>query len=88
MAQNLKNSGVGRFEQENGFGLTSVRTIPLINQKNYFTEYLKKDEQVGFIRNWRFERDLATKLKKLKQSGGSLEELKSWRKRKILMTLI
>ncbi|KAI5961805.1 ARP8 [Candida margitis] len=76
LAQNLKNSGVGRFEQENGFGLTSVRTIPLINQKNYFTEYLKKDEQVGFIRNWRFERDLATKLKKLKQSGGSLEELK------------
>ncbi|KAI5962795.1 ARP8 [Candida theae] len=76
LAQNLKNSGVGRFEEENGFGLTSVRTIPLINQKNYFTEYLKKDEQVGFIRNWRFERDLATKLKKLKQSGGSLEELK------------
>lgn len=67
LAQNLAKTGIGRFEQENGFGLTSVKTIPLINQKNYFTEYLKKDEQVGFIRNWRHERALQQKLKKLKQ---------------------
>ena len=69
LAQNLKNSGVGRFEEENGFGLTSVRPIPLINQKNYYTEYLKKDEQISFIRNRRLERDLETKIKDLKKAG-------------------
>ncbi|KAI3404681.2 ARP8 [Candida oxycetoniae] len=80
LAQNLKNSGVGRFEQENGFGLTAVQPIPLINQKNYYTEYLKKDEQVGFIRNWRLERDLQNKLRKLKQNGeiDKLEEVKNF----------
>ncbi|KAI5966338.1 ARP8 [Candida pseudojiufengensis] len=76
LAQNLKNSGVARYEQENGFGLTSIKPIALLNQKNYYTEYLKKDEQVSFIRNWRYERDLAAKLKKLKQSGGNEEEIK------------
>ncbi|KAI5955756.1 ARP8 [Candida jiufengensis] len=76
LAQNLKNSGVSRYEQENGFGLSSIKPVPLINQKNYYTEYLKKDEQVSFIRNWRFERDLAAKLKKLKQNGGNEEDLK------------
>ncbi|KAG7662387.1 ARP8 [[Candida] subhashii] len=76
IAQNLKKTGIGRFEQENGFGLTSVKTIPLINQKNYFTEYLKKDEQVSFIRNWRTERALQQKLKKLKESGAQIDEKK------------
>ncbi|KAL6453879.1 ARP8 Actin-like protein ARP8 [Candida maltosa Xu316] len=71
LAQNLAKTGIGRFETENGFGLTSVKTIPLINQKNYFTEYLKKDEQVSFVRNWRHERALQQKLKKLKQQQGN-----------------
>lgn len=63
IAQNLKKTGIGRFEESNGFSLTSVKTIPLINQKNYFAEYLKKDEQVTMIRNWRREKlkDPATK---------------------------
>ncbi|KAM9888562.1 hypothetical protein OXX69_013032, partial [Metschnikowia pulcherrima] len=63
MAQNLKKSGIGRFEDENGFALTSVKAIPLINQKNYFAEYLKRDDQVTLIRNWRNEkqRDVAPK---------------------------
>ncbi|RCK55788.1 Actin-like protein ARP8 [Candida viswanathii] len=73
LAQNLAKTGIGRFETENGFGLTSVKTIPLINQKNYFTEYLKKDEQVGFIRNWRHERALQQKLKKLKQDQAAAQ---------------
>jgi len=60
IAQNLKKTGIGRFEKENGFGLTSLRPMPLINQKNYFTDYLKKDEQVSFIRNWRAERAAAS----------------------------
>ncbi|KAM9934783.1 hypothetical protein OXX80_005632 [Metschnikowia pulcherrima] len=63
MAQNLKKSGIGRFEDENGFALTSVKAIPLINQKNYFAEYLKREDQVTLIRNWRNEkqRDVAPK---------------------------
>lgn len=56
IAQNLKKTGIGRFEKQNGFTLTSVRTVPLINQKNYFADYLKKDEQVTMIRNWRNEK--------------------------------
>lgn len=64
IAENLKKTGIGRAEEANKFKLTSVKTIPLINQKNYFTEYLRKDEQVSFIRNWRRERLLSTKLKK------------------------
>lgn len=63
IAENLKKTGIGRVEDANKFGLTSVKPIPLINQKNYFTEYLRKDEQVGFIRNWRRERLLLTKIK-------------------------
>lgn len=56
IAQNLKKTGIGRFEDQNGFTLTSVKTVPLINQKNYFADYLKKDEQVTLIRNWRSEK--------------------------------
>lgn len=53
IAQNLKKTGIGRFEEQNGFRLTAVKTVPLINQKNYFADYLKKDEQATLIRNWR-----------------------------------
>ncbi|KAK6204888.1 actin-related protein [Scheffersomyces amazonensis] len=67
IAQNLKKTGIGRFEEENGFGLTSVQSIPLINQKNYFTEYLKRDEQVSFVRNWRAEKLLQSKITTLKK---------------------
>lgn len=74
IAQNLKKTGIGRFEQQNGFSLTSVKTIPLINQKNYFTDYLKKDEQVSFIRNWRTEKLLQQKLKNLKKNNGEKKE--------------
>lgn len=65
IASNLKKTGIGRFEDQNGFGLTSVKAIPLINQKNYYTEYLRKDEQVSFVRNWRTQKLLQQKLKNL-----------------------
>ncbi|CUM63294.1 uncharacterized protein PRCAT00000865001 [Priceomyces carsonii] len=71
IAQNLKKTGIGRFESENGFGLTSVRSIPLINQKNYYTDYLKKDEQISFIRNWRNEKLLQLKLNNLKKNNSN-----------------
>lgn len=69
IAYNLKKTGIGRFESENGFGLTSVKTIQLINQKNYYADYLKKDEQVSFIRNGRAERLMLQKLANMKKSG-------------------
>ncbi|SGZ46395.1 CIC11C00000003048 [Sungouiella intermedia] len=69
IAQNLKKTGIGRFEDQNGFTLTSVRTVPLINQKNYFADYLKKDEQVTLIRNWRNEKVNQVSTKDATKSG-------------------
>lgn len=69
IAYNLKKTGIGRFEKENGFGLTSVKAIQLINQKNYYADYLKKDEQVTFIRNGRAERLMLQKLANMKKNG-------------------
>lgn len=68
IAQSLKKAGIGRFEKENKFRLTSVRAVPLINQKNYFTDYLKKDEQILFIRNWRMEKVLQQKMKNIEKT--------------------
>lgn len=72
IAQNLKKLGIGRFEEQNGFGLTCVKTVPLINQKNYFADYLKKDEQISFIRNWRNEKIIQHNLKNLKKNDSSV----------------
>lgn len=63
IAHNLKKTGIGRFEAQNGFGLTSMNAVPLINQKNYFTDYLRRDEQILFVRNWRSEKIAHQKLK-------------------------
>lgn len=74
LAQLSRDTGIARAEDENGFALTLVRSTPLINQKNYFTDYLKKDEQVGFIRTWRKERDFVTKVKKGQVDEQTLED--------------
>lgn len=72
IAQNLKKTGIGRFEDQNGFTLTSIKTVPLINQKNYFADYLKKDEQAFLIRNWRNEKLLQAQAKgSVPKSSGS-----------------
>lgn len=68
LASNLKKTGIMRVEDENGFKPTNIKSIPLINQKNYFTDYLKKDDQILFIRNWRTEKLLKQKLKTLKDA--------------------
>ena len=68
IAQSLKKAGIGRFEKENKFRLTTIRSIPLINQKNYFTDYLKKDEQILFVRNWRMEKVLQQKMKNIEKT--------------------
>lgn len=51
IANNLKKTGIGRFEDENGFPYTNIRQVPLVNQKNYFTDYLKRDDQISMNRN-------------------------------------
>lgn len=73
IANNLKKTGIGRFEAANGFKLTSVNQIPLINQKNYYTDYLKKDEQISFVRNRRAERLIAQKISNMKKSDSKKE---------------
>lgn len=76
IAQNLKKTGIGRFEEQNGFAFTSVKPVPLLNQKNYFTEYLRRDDQVSFVRNRRAElnqRQNAT----LKKANGANTETQS-----------
>ncbi|CAH6722340.1 actin-like protein Arp8p [[Candida] jaroonii] len=78
MASNLKKIGIMRVDDENNFPTTNIKSIPLINQKNYFTDYLKKDEQISFIRNWRTEKLLKQKLKKLNASGGKKIEIKNF----------
>lgn len=55
IANNLKKTGIGRVEDENGFPYTSIKPIPLVNQKNYFTEYLKRDDQIAMNRKLRGE---------------------------------
>ncbi|KAF3989951.1 hypothetical protein FT663_02070 [Candidozyma haemuli var. vulneris] len=71
IAQNLKKTGIGRFEEHNGFKLTAVKTVPLINQKNYYADYLKKDEQATLIRNWRNEKVSGVSSVKGPKSAGS-----------------
>lgn len=73
IANNLKKTGIGRFEAENGFAFTSIKTIPLVNQKNYFAEYLKKDEQITLIRNWRNEKLNAPNSKSAGSEGAQKE---------------
>lgn len=55
IANNIKKTGIGRFEDENRFPYTTLKQIPLLNQKNYFTDYLKRDDQISMNRNWRGE---------------------------------
>ncbi|KMW66763.1 hypothetical protein BDDG_11715 [Blastomyces dermatitidis ATCC 18188] len=40
----LRKEGLARFN--NNMGLTSWPQVPPINQKNYYTEYLKRDDQI------------------------------------------
>lgn len=77
IAQNLKKTGIGRFEDQNKFSLTSVKTVPLINQKNYFADYLKKDEQAMLIRNWRNEKNLQTQSKDPSKANNASEAKKT-----------
>lgn len=47
----LDELGIRRVEGENGLSFSTVPQIPLINQKNYYTDYLKKDDQITLLRD-------------------------------------
>lgn len=78
IAQNLKRTGIGRVEDQNAFPLTSIKAVPLINQKNYFADYLKKDEQATLIRIWRTEKLLQAQAKGTvpKSAGSGTSDIK------------
>ncbi|ODQ81589.1 hypothetical protein BABINDRAFT_159861 [Babjeviella inositovora NRRL Y-12698] len=56
MAARLEELGIQRQDKVNDVAQSLIRPISLINQKNYFTDYLKRDEQVLFVRKIREER--------------------------------
>lgn len=65
----LEEMGVHRADSENHFAFSTFPVIQLINQKNYYTDYLKKDDQFRMIRQMK-ERVLEARLaKKRKQAA-------------------
>lgn len=69
----LDEQGIKRNEVENNLNFSTIPQVLLINQKNYFTEYLKRDENLRIVRN---SRDKINKSLKIKQVNGSIELLK------------
>ncbi|AOA64002.1 Actin-related protein [Komagataella phaffii CBS 7435] len=68
----LDKLGIKRVDQKNALPASTVPSISLINQKNYFTGYLKRDEQNLSIKNVKeMNRLLAEKKKKDKLSKSS-----------------
>lgn len=76
IANNLKKTGIGRVDNENGFPYTAIKHVPLVNQKNYFTDYLKRDDQISMNRNLRADQSdvAATKANGLKREDDDEED--------------
>ncbi|KAH3688693.1 hypothetical protein WICPIJ_000293 [Wickerhamomyces pijperi] len=49
MARNIKKSGIER--RENPVKFSNFENVNIVNQKNYFTDYLKRDEQIFIFRD-------------------------------------
>ncbi|KAH3669265.1 hypothetical protein OGAPHI_001386 [Ogataea philodendri] len=49
----LDELGIKRVDQDNALKFSTIPVIQAINQKNYYTDYLKKDEQIMMIREMR-----------------------------------
>lgn len=49
----LKVSGIGRVD--NNLRSTTFTSAQQINQKNYYTDYLRRDDQIMFYRDWNDE---------------------------------
>lgn len=69
----LKVSGIGRVD--NNMKNTLFSAPAPINQKNYYTDYLKKDDQIMFYRQWNEEQKRQKESKeKEKEKGGGEED--------------
>jgi actin-related protein 8 len=73
MARKIKKSGIER--RDNRVKYSVFDNVHLINQKNYFTDYLKKDEQVYILRERKLLRQ--GNLKKHDEKGTSMDEDKT-----------
>lgn len=60
---------IERVHQET-LPFSSVPFVPLLNQKNYYTEYLRKDDQFRMVRNTRETVVVNLKRRKLAKAGG------------------
>jgi actin-related protein 8 len=69
----LDEQGIRRTEVENNLAFTSIPQALLVNQKNYYTEYLKKDDNLRVVRTIREKivRNGALTKSKSHSSGGS-----------------
>ncbi|ODV93858.1 hypothetical protein PACTADRAFT_51607 [Pachysolen tannophilus NRRL Y-2460] len=68
----IEKSGIKRMDTENNLPISNFQQIPLINQKNYYTDYLKKDDQITLLRNIKevnFNLNQAKKTNRVKQSS-------------------
>lgn len=72
MQSQIEKSGIKRMETTNKLASSIIIPVPLINQKNYYTDYLKKDDQMMMLRDIK---DFNLKLKESKQQK-MLEKLK------------
>ncbi|ANB12697.1 Arp8p [Sugiyamaella lignohabitans] len=75
----LKSSGIARIDNNLKPTLFSIPTA--INQKNYYTDYLKRDDQIFFNRQW------AEQQKSIKEKEAKEKELKAEKKAAIKLKL-
>ena len=56
-AKKLKQVGINKIDNDNIFNTGKFKSIQLINQKNYSSDYLKKDDQIFTLRERKFLRN-------------------------------
>lgn len=69
MARKIKKSGIEK--RENPLKFSNFESGNLINQKNYFTDYLKKDDQIFILRERKQIRLNKVQLKQIKKDQGT-----------------
>lgn len=69
IAAKIEKLGIQRVE--NDVVASLIRPVQMINQKNYYTEYLKKDEQAMFVRKLREDRLNQVSTKRLKREAAA-----------------
>lgn len=79
MQLRLDEQGVKRTEVENNLSFSSIPQVLLINQKNYYTEYLKKDDNLRIVRNTRekINKKLKVKAPSATTKKGDLDRVKN-----------